>query len=191
MPATDDELARRLQLTPETATGPGTSFLATMAVAHRFAPPQPEPASPKWNPGFQYPLADLIRLLFGQAALVKAHFPQAQDFFRAVGTEAAGNFLKINTGQFTASLLRDKLPHEMAGMMPSIFAIRLSTPKRSYERRSATEGVVQMKDDSLPPGYNAGVLQTLLTLNGHAVEVRPEPLSLTECHYVLRWGPVT
>jgi uncharacterized protein (TIGR02265 family) len=169
----------------------GTSVQTTLAEVERQAAGQPglaaylarhpPPSAPK------HPVSDFLALLYDGARLLAPVLPPDADPIASLGLAVAERFNRSEASAKARQWAEGKNPIELMANAPAVYQGRFTRGIRVYSRLSASECVLTIKDDPLPPSYYVGTLQGALTINGHECRLTGVSQSLTACEVHAWW----
>lgn len=139
-----------------------------------------------WREFSNFPVSEYLQLVYAGAELLESTVGGLDKALEVLGGAVCQNFLSSAVGKLAVTMGSGKDPIALLSYAPSVYAVSASYGKRTFVRRGANEGVLQIRRDFLPPPYHLGVIRAGVAINGHHSEVRAEPLSLLDVDLVTR-----
>lgn len=196
MPHDAGNLAQRIRLSTPQDTVKGALFRALLAELDRRIPADPKlPEFRKrfeksaWREFSNFPVAEYLELVHQAADLLEPTVGGIPAAFSVIGAAVCNSFLSSAVGKLAVTMGSGKDPIALLSYAPSVYGVSASYGTRTFVRRGPDEAVLQIRRDFLPPDYHLGVIRTGLAINGHAAQVRAEPLSLLDLDLIARNAP--
>jgi len=136
-----------------------------------------------------YPATELLRLMY---AAVDELEPQmgVEAAFRACGAASLDAFAKSAAGRVLFGVVAFGNPARLGSQMELAFKTSVSFGKHEFHQTSPSGGIVQYRDDYLPPAYMEGVLFRAFEAIGHRVTVKRIEKTVSDVDFEITWEPL-
>ncbi|MBJ6759419.1 DUF2378 family protein [Myxococcaceae bacterium JPH2] len=189
----DSDLEQRIAMSRPGDTVRGLSFSAVLALVERkqgleaaerlrgllFSRPPVD--------FFSYPVVDFLRLLYGTAETLRAHYASRDEALRACGDAIAKGFFESAVGQTLLRLIQGTDPKRIYCNAPAAYSTSVSYGERDYQPLGERKIRLHFRGDMLPLPVHEGILAAALAALGREGRVVGTALGLAEFDFVIEW----